>query len=194
MPLSDHQAASTAETLQFATPVPNMEWPIIRTIWAKRLMPMNPVECVILDSIDAPTKVLLTRREEDDPHFPRDWHHPGSYFGADERFDGAVRRVVKRDLGMDVCRYQFVTAANFYGLRRDHELCLIFVCELIGSPEVSEKVGWFSLGDPPEDFIPHHRLIHERVVEWLRFRQSLLPSCRNQFDTFTNPVESDTPI
>lgn len=192
--LSKSEQEGCAGLLARATPVPNMEWPILKAIWDCRLLPMNPVECVILDSLDAPTRVFLMRRPADDPYHPgRPWHHPGSYLGANEKLSDAINRVCEKEVGLKPRRHLFVAPVNLWNLARDHEASFIFACELEGScPESSETRKWFHLDKLPWDLLPHHRLIQFRAILFLRFRQSLSPVIRTEFERVTCPEESGT--
>jgi len=169
-PLSDEEVALCASLLKRARAVPHMEYPIIKAIWAARLMPMSPVECVIVDDMDKPGMVLLARRKPDDPckSFADMWHHPGKYFPANATFHEAVQWVCTNEVGVRAARYALAGVCNFPRLGRDHELSLIVVCEPEREP-VSQKnvLEWFWLGKLPDDLLPHHRLIQEHANRWL---------------------------
>lgn len=191
--LSESEQAQCAGFLARATPVPRMELPILRAIWNRRLFPMNPVECVVLDNLDEPARVFLTRRPANDPdHRGRPWHHPGSYLGGNEKFSDAVNRVCETEVGCGVSRRLFVAPANLWNLARDHEASFVFACELKGVCGESEARQWFPLGKLPEDLLPHHRLIQFRAVRFLNFRHALFPGIRAEFDWIMSPEESGT--
>ena len=42
--LTPEEIETLTKLLQKVTPLPKMEWPVLKTIWESRLMPMNPQE------------------------------------------------------------------------------------------------------------------------------------------------------
>ncbi len=166
-----------AALLSRATSLPNMEWPVLEVIWKRRLLPMQPMELVILDqdpifSERGPSKVLLTRRRDTDPDFPGMWHHPGGYLGGGETVEQAILRVLKRELGeghteVRVCHA--VCPLNLYGLARDHEAGVLFAVFMGTNPApIIGAREWFPVTALPAETIPHHRKFQQRVNEWMQ--------------------------
>ena len=117
------------------TPLPKMEFDVLTTIWGQRLMPMIPVELIIIDGdLSRPINELrVLLRFRTDSYF-KDWngawHHPGGYFGSNETFKEAIDRIAKKELGAKIKIKDFyaVGALNFFKCKRDHEVCHLFVC------------------------------------------------------------------
>ena len=184
----------TSYLLARVTPLPMMEWPVLKVMWEKRLLPMSPMECVIVDKDPFQTpvedlKILLSYR--DDAHFPDCWHHPGSYLGSGDKIAEAVQRTIEKEIKSDVAEFWPVTMANFYKLARDHEFSYLHVCRLSGEVViVPGKLEFLPALRPPANLLPHHKLMQERVVEWLMVMKELSPSHREMVLRVTRYLEA----
>lgn len=193
--LTKEEQEQLAPLLARVTPLPKMEWPVLRTIWERRLLPMNPMELVVLDksvlSESGPEKVLLSYR--DDAHFLDCWHHPGGYLGGSEKIVDATQRVADREFQVKLNECYVVQPINSYKLARDHELAVVFVATMDNSTLKLEKgkLEFFPFDQLPANLLPHHRLIQERAVDWLRVMQELNPKHREMVLRVTRYLESD---
>lgn len=209
---TEKDTAEFDRLLEKAGRLPRMQLEAIQLFWKHRTMPMNPQEAVILnrgplEGAYSDLRVLLSyRNNPNDPPAWRDsWHHPGAILGSGERVEDAVRRLVAKEVGAKVAWFCTVATANFPQLCREHELSPIHLVTLDGRPSpVKTNLSWFPLDDVPQNLLPHHKLMHERACEYIRFVRELREAeehllNRNesarlveQFFHVTSVVESDT--
>ena len=184
--LTPEEIETLTKLLQKVTPLPKMEWPVLKTIWESRLMPMNPQELVILERIpedvfaeDYP-RVLLTKRPATDPHFPNAWHHPGGYLGSNEFVvQDAIERILQKEVKVGLKNYRAVSIINWPKLERDHEFSGLYICEPAGPPILtSGKTEWFPFTQLPPTLLYHHQLMHAKAKEYLDF-MSLIKKIEN---------------
>ena len=199
--LSKEELDVLTSLLKRVTPLPKMEWPILRTIWENRLMPMNPIELFILDrpvlsADEGNLRILLSWRGKDDPYYPNCWHHPGGYLGADERIEAAIQRAAQREIGVPVKNISPVTMANWPKIARDHQWSLLVTCQPDGEPILKKgKLEYFPFNKQPSELLPYHVLMHEKVKSWIQFVRCLQgqdPDLCQMFLNSISPVlESD---
>ena len=124
--LNTQEIETLISLLRRVTPLPKMEWPVLKTIWESRLMPMNAQELVILEKDPLTCKkgyyprVLLAYRNDKD--YPNCWHHPGGYLGSGEFTFEAADRVALRETMVRVTNLRTASPVNWTRLRRDHPL------------------------------------------------------------------------
>lgn len=174
--LNPEEIETLTTLLRKVTPLPRMEWPVLKTWWECRLSPMNPQELVILQHIpknvftDGYPQVLLTKRPPTDPDFPNAWHHPGGYLGSNEFVREAIERILQKEIKVGLKNYRAVGLVNWPRLARDHEFSGLYVCEPTEPPTLTPgKTQWFDFNNLPEGLLHHHVLMHERVKEHLEF-------------------------
>lgn len=184
--LSPKEIEVLVSLLARVTPLPRMEEPVLKAIWENRLMPMNPMELIILKNPITPfvsQEVLLLYR--DDKNFPDCWHNPGGYLGANEKIEDAIQRVALREIGIKVKNLMPVAMANFYNLARDHEFSLLVVCEPDGSIKTEKgKIDFFPLGKMPENLTPHHKSVMRKILDWLDFLRILYVKSPDLMETY----------
>ena len=196
--LAKEEQEACASLLGRVTPLPRMEWPILQVLWEKRLVPMNPIELIILEGdLSVPfneMRVLLRFRE--DKHFESwngQWHHPGGYLGGGETITEAVSRVAKKETGLSIAEFYSIGGLNFFQCKRDHELCQLFVCilekgQIIGDPTLK----FFKFAELPESLIIQHTFIQAKAEKWLLFLQSLNPNQRANFLNFCEGLDNNS--
>ncbi|MDO8584882.1 MAG: NUDIX hydrolase [bacterium] len=173
--LSENEAKLAGELLCRATPTPTLEWPILKAIWDHRLIRMNPMELWILDKsmfeteTDETPRVLLSRRPDNDPYFPGQWHNPGGYVGGGESTDKACERVALKETGASLENCVLIGVGDFVNLSRDPELSLIFLCTLGDAPKLSDTLRWFPVNELPESMMEHSRaMLEQRIVPYVQ--------------------------
>lgn len=172
-----------ASLLQLATPTPRLQWPILKTIWDRRLIRMNPMELWFIDEsvfgTDGTPRVLLSQRPANDPYFPRQWHNPGNYVGGGkvggenvvsaETVAEACRRCALKETGAPLKNCALFGVGDFVNLSRDPELSLIFLCTLGDTPKLSDTLRWFPVNELPENMMEHSRaMLEQRVVPYMQ--------------------------
>ena len=183
--LTEEEVKQTAELLKRVTPLPRMEYPVLRAIWEARLLPMALTELVILDRFPKTIQELEEARvlllERDDKDFPRCTHHPGGFMGAGEQFELLVQRVAQKEIGAPVQVIGVAGVINNRGLLRDHEVAIVCVCWVPPGNVRNEKAHFFPVHDLPDHILKHHIVIHEVALCWLRFALMLPDAYRAEF-------------
>ena len=197
--LTPEEIETLTKLLQKVTPLPKMEWPVLKTIWESRLMPMNPMELVILEKDPLVCKkgeyprVLLAYR--DDKDFPNCWHHPGGYLGSGEFTFEAVDRVALKETIVRVTNLRCASPVNWPRLRRDHELSILYVCQPHDNPKIQKgKLEWFDFLNLPQYTLPHHIRMHLRAKLYIDVLRKQTPESLREFLELHTVLESDLEV
>jgi len=130
------------------------------------LTPQTAVESIIVDSLDMPTKVFLTWR--DDKHY-RGWHCPGKFMLIGESFRDVIIRTLKDELGVKVKRIKETPVSYSRTDSRGHTAGTIYLVVPDVDPLESlegEGKKWFSY--IPCDTLEHHKEFIKRAIPTMR--------------------------
>lgn len=122
------------------------------------VVPQTCIEAIVVDSIENPTKILVTKR--DDQHY-HGWHFPGGYIRFGQTFDEAIGNVIARELGIKVRRFQDTGVKYSRVDSRGHTIGVVFLVELASEPNQGQ---WFDC--VPEELLFHHKEFLEKVLGW----------------------------
>ncbi len=192
--LSEVRMKVLLRLLDFVNPLPNMQYAVIRKFWGRRLVPMNPMELILVtgDPFQVPPRnlrVLLLYR--DDEYFSG-WHFPGGLLGSDEKvIEGAVRRVAWEEVGVALGEVLTVRSVNFSMTARNHNYSTIHVCRMTEEPVLKQGIAMMApLGALPENLITSHRDIADGVLAWLYEFGQLELGMRKRIIEVTSVIES----
>ncbi|MEW6610906.1 MAG: NUDIX domain-containing protein [Patescibacteria group bacterium] len=110
-----------------------------------RLRPGTSTEVIVYKKEEGVPFFWLTLREVpgDDP-FNGMWHYPGGVELWEEYELKAIRRVVAKEIGVELTSCQLIkTIHPLYSARADL-LCMLFLCTVDGEPKSKEQGRWFS--------------------------------------------------
>lgn len=123
-------------------------------------VPLSTVECVIKSE----EGVLLTKREM--KPFRGYWHIPGGFVGYGETFEEAVKRVVKRETGLNAKAETFLGYYDKPHLDpRGHVLGHVFLAKIVSgnlNGAEPDKIRFFK--KIPEKTIRFHKEILKRLI------------------------------
>ncbi len=112
-------------------------------------------------------QVLLTRREENDPYFPSQWHVPGTLLrSSDVTFRGtdlgmAVKRLLNDELrGLEVEHLTF-SGFHFHKVARGVGLSMIYIALANQTPAVGQ---YFSVNHLPDKMIQEQAVFILKAV------------------------------
>lgn len=134
------------------------------------IVPAVAVESVILRKVKDKTQVYLVQRPDNDAHWPREWHSPGTLLRASDACDRdpiavALKRIEARELGIKFKTYRFTGRFVFHQTPRGSEMSLVYVCTVEEEPKVG---GFFPVNELPQSLIIHQqpviRIAHEAYM------------------------------
>ncbi len=137
------------------------------------LVPQPCVELAIVDKIENPSRVLLTRRAANDPTYAGRIHCPGTYIHLGETTPVALERCVRRELGIGLADYKFATQYNNpIGCgdddpgdgRRRHTVGLVHLVQISGEPTTQVERKWTD--SIPGDLLQGHRNFLSEALGW----------------------------
>lgn len=114
-------------------------------------MPFIAVEVIV---VNRKGEMLLTWRED---RYWRGWHFPGGLLRFGESFEERLQKTVRRELGVKIKSHKFLAPKNYGRHERGHDVSLLFLCQLTGSP----KRGQFFKTMPREIITVHQSLWQE---------------------------------
>jgi ADP-ribose pyrophosphatase YjhB (NUDIX family) len=127
-------------------------WPAVFDALLK-ITPRTSIETVIARRQQGMIEVLLTKRPDDDPYFPGQWHSPGSFFRQRETLADVLHRISRREIRAKIIHPQFVTYQNNWNEPRGHTIGLVHLCQTESEPQEGE---FFSLHNLPDNIVWHH--------------------------------------
>lgn len=132
---------------------------------------------VIITSVKKPGMVYLIRRPKNDPFYGGQWHMPGVVLWPGEKKNEAVRRVLVKELSIDINKFVFdsrvVDDFDNVNSPRGHEPALLIHAEI---PKAKVRGGrWFQIDRllsplSNQPVIAHHRVMLERF-QHLEFKR-----------------------
>lgn len=192
--LSPRELAKAATLLERVTPVPFMEEGAFKALWKARLMPMIALEFLIFEEnpfagANARTlpRVLLSYREDE---YYKAWHVPGGFLGAKETFMRAIKRILRRELGILPKKIQPLFLLNHPHGLRDHHVSVFLAVKLAEKPWIQKDVlEYFSPSRLPSNLIPYYRKAFLVLKKIHTFSKSLQPNKRHKFFETLNVCE-----
>lgn len=109
--------------------------------------------------------ILLGKRNTDP--FRGLWHFTGGFLYYNEKVADAVKRIAKREIGIDVEIVKFLGAYEYINADpRGHMIALVHIARQVGgkiapTPDNSD-LQFFK--EPPEDMISHQKKIFEEAM------------------------------
>ena len=139
------------------------------------IVPQPCVELIIVDKIGTPGKILITRRAENNPTHAGQLHCPGTYIRRGETNDMAMRRCIKRELGLgvEITDHRFATQYNNPtgcagdekpGDKPRHTIGLVYLVQISGSPTSNVQHKWTDF--IPADVLPAHQKFLNEALGW----------------------------
>lgn len=156
-----------------------------------RLVTTPTVEIVpIRDGQEGGPEVFMTQRAADDPHWPGQWHVPGTVIRStdtmDHRFTSGINldkvfgRLHKSEMlgQLTLLGPERFVGTNFWGVERGVEFSPYFYVPVAAAvPDDELTVGRFFPGDElPDNTISHHAIFIPRAVEAYRQDKSSVPA------------------
>jgi ADP-ribose pyrophosphatase YjhB (NUDIX family) len=126
---------------------------------------------IIVDKIGNPSRILITRRADNDPTYAGKLHCPGTYIRKGEETHVALERCVKRELGVGLSDSRFATHYNHPTScggddpgdgRRRHTVGLVHLAQLAGEPTTQVKRKWTNY-IPSDLLIGHQNFVHDAL-------------------------------
>ncbi len=127
------------------------------------------LETVIWRRRPSGLEVLLTQRPANDANWPGFWHSPGVMLRATDapkevgvpcHFESAFYRA-EAEIGANFSSWPRFAGINFIRGRRGPNVCLIFACQISGSPARGQ---FFPTIDLPEPLVEGHLRIIEQAI------------------------------
>ncbi len=122
------------------------------------VVPQACIEAIVVDSIDNPSKILLTWR--DDEHY-HGWHCPGGYIRFGDDYEQTVRNVINKELRVGIKKLKFTGVITSGVDSRGCTLGTVHLVELDGSPSTGK---WFDR--VPPELLDGHRDFLKRAIGW----------------------------
>lgn len=209
--LTDQEIQKLLFLLDKVNPLPFMQYPVIKKFWERRLVPLNPMELIILnecpfedivwrdasgEGVSPPSLIYLKALTvyRNDEYWPDCFHFPGGYLGSNETVADAIQRVAKKEIGVGIKNFWPVSQGNFTKLGRDHEYSTIFICLPGEEPVLKPGRQFTPILQLPKNLLPHHREMAKRAIEWLEAMQSLSAEKREKIIRVTSVLESSAEL
>lgn len=122
------------------------------------VVPQTCIEAIVVDDIDKPSKILVTPRH--DKHY-QGLHFPGGYIRFEDNYEQTVKKVINRELRVDVKRLKFTGVLTTGADSRGHTLGTVFLVELDGSPSIGQ---WFD--KVPAKLLDSHKKFLKNAIGW----------------------------
>lgn len=114
-------------------------------------------------------EIFLTKRPENDPHWPGGWHIPGTVIRSTDReddFSSAFDRVRSDELGTGL---EFVSEPQLVGIKfwdvaRGRELDMMHYVEVKADNGVNLTGKFFDSDHLPDETLIHHKIIIPEIV------------------------------
>jgi len=178
-PLDDYETKVATDFIKRVTPLPNMEYKILESIWESRIIPTCTINLIIFDKglleiafNELWPKIYLLKRN--DTYMPKCWHYPGGYLGADEKINNAIQRIAKREIGSEVTNIILAFTAFMPNFARDPQVSPHFFCKPKNELPNSEKARFFYLNGLPKNLPEHQMLASERIKQLIEFMRLLV--------------------
>lgn len=116
------------------------------------------VEVVILRQTAAgATEVFLSRREEQDPHWPgRPWHIPGGMWRVEKSRDEACTAVALRELDVAIISSTEVMTYKWPNHPYANPISHVCLCVPASAPRETSSSRFFPMSDLPTPMLMHH--------------------------------------
>lgn len=146
------------------------------------IVPQPCVEAVIVDNIENPRELLITRRSEKNVTYAGRWHCPGTYIRRGETNPIALRRCIKIELGIGIRKYRFsgVIYNDSYGCdakegsqknEKRHTVGLVYLVELTGRPRTDVGYRWIDFN--PGNILSTHRDFVRDALGWKKTKRKI---------------------
>ena len=121
-----------------------------------------PIELCVFD---ATGRILMFRREADDPEFAPQWHMPGTVIRSGESVDEAVARLLRNEVCAPVL---WPASLGWFECLRDaasprHAIALLHATRLDGP--YTGSGSWFDPMNLPADTLAHHKKMIPVILE-----------------------------
>ena len=128
----------------------------------------TPTELAVLRRSEKREPLVLMIHRKD--KFFHGWHIPGTIMLPGDTEEGALARLVEKEVGSPLPPPMFVDRVHApKGTPRGQAAALLFVTFFPDGTPVEDR-SFFPLFAPPEDTLPHHKKLLARVAEWWRER------------------------
>ncbi|MFA7252969.1 MAG: NUDIX domain-containing protein [Patescibacteria group bacterium] len=115
---------------------------------------------------DGRVEVYMTKRTDDDPAYPGEWHCPGTVRRPWESPADAIERLAQREFGARIISYKIVGMIDDYAEKRGHFYTPVCIGHLDGEP-TSPRGDWFPVDQLPENTVKHHSVgVVPCALEW----------------------------
>jgi hypothetical protein len=144
-----------------------LPYPLFMAITSKIVTPT--LEMVIFQQVKNELHVLLTKRPDDDKHWPGQWHIPGTVLrstDAEGTFVTCFERILHDELYdlVAITEPKYVST-EFWEIERGRELDQLFYAELKDCGELLESMKFFPVNALPSNLMGHHDTVIAKAIE-----------------------------
>ncbi len=123
-------------------------------------------------------EVLLTKRPDDDPHWPGGWHIPGTVIRATDdegSLQSGFERVLQKELhgSIPVVDDLQLVSMKFWDVTRGRELDMVHYFETNATDEDVAEGQFFTVDHLPEMTLDHHKIMIPEIVATFREQKGL---------------------
>lgn len=131
-----------------------------------RLVATPTVEVYAFRHHNNKPQILLTKREQSDPHWGGLWHVPGSVILSSDKtgsFDDAITRVITSEFGNPTIKgdIKFVKYLSYVS-KRGTEIMFLYMLEIVGEPVLGT---FYDVDNLPENLAEYREKYIPEVAE-----------------------------
>lgn len=169
-----HAEIQTAADIIRRLPRGFLPYPLFMAITAKIVTPT--LELAVFKEENEALEILLTRRPDDDEHWPSQWHVPGTVIRSTDNegsYETCFERIVRdelRDLvAIDTPEW---ISIEFWEMERGRELDQLHYATLLRASDLPNDMQFFPVDNLPSDLMRHHRDMIATIAKAYQTRRS----------------------
>jgi hypothetical protein len=163
---SDEEIATAANIIQ-RLPRGYLPYSLFIAVASRVVTPT--LELAILQKNNDGIQILLTKRPDDDLHWPGQWHVPGTVIRStdqEDSFNSCFERILNEELSdLVVTTQPQRVSIEFWELERGREIDQLFYAELDNHQNLPENIRFFSVEDLPANLMRHHSEVIAKIVK-----------------------------
>ncbi len=134
-----------------------------------RVFPQACIELAVMTVRSGKRHIFLLQRPDNDTHWPRQWHMPGTTLYPKDSEETMWKRLLASELGQLLRQEMFRLAFNHISTREERERgeCMhaVYTGRIGTASKKLERFGtFFPVDQLPEEVIQHHRTILTRLT------------------------------